>query len=341
MSGAATLKDKKVSTLEKIPVPVGVIGIGSMGKNHARIYSEMPHVNLVGVVDIDRERGEQYARKLGTAYFEDYHELFGKVKAVNIAVPTSLHHRMALEFLEKEVHVLVEKPITHDLQEAKEIVEAAKSHDMVLQVGHLERFNPAVGHLKELVKKPLYLEAHRMGYPSGRNLDVGVVWDLMIHDLDILINFVHSSVIHINAFGLSLYSSQEDMALVQLLFKNGSIASLFASRISGEKIRHLKIIEQERTFLLDFMNQSLSVLRLPKENHTNPPEFIPIKRCEPLRSELEHFMDCVIRHKTPMVTGDDGKKALELAINVVNNMKIVKKRNSVIAKKLMEMAKAG
>jgi predicted dehydrogenase len=307
-------------------IPVAVIGVGSMGYNHARIYSEMPNVDMVGLVDIDEEKGKQYAKKFNTAYFSNYQDLFGKVQAINIAVPTTLHFRMAMDFLERDTHVLVEKPITGDLSEASKIIELAKKRNLILQVGHLERFNPAVMQLKKMVNNPLYLEAHRISYPTRRNLDVGIVWDLMIHDLDIMLNLVHSPVVGINAFGLSLYSELEDLALVQLLFKNGAIASLFSSRISGEKLRQLKIIEKEKTFQLDFMNQTLSVVHLPKEDHTNPPEFIPIKKCEPLRSELEHFMECVTTHKTPMVSGDDGKRALELAIQAVNKMQLVEKK---------------
>ena len=313
--------------LEKIPV--GVVGVGSMGFNHARVYSEMPNVELVGLVDTDEEKGRQYANKFNTAYFSRYEDLFGKVKAINIAVPTTLHYKMAMDFLERDTHVLVEKPITGDLAQAGKIVEFAKKQNMVLQVGHLERFNPAVMQLKKMVTNPLYLEAHRISYPTARNLDVGIVWDLMIHDLDIIINLIHAPVEGINAFGLSLYSSQEDLALVQILFSNGAIASLFSSRISGEKLRQLKIIEKEKTFHLDFLNQTLSVVHLPKEDHTNPPEYIPIKKCEPLRSELEHFMECVTTHKTPLVSGDDGKRALELAIQAVNNMKMVNKHQDI------------
>jgi predicted dehydrogenase len=308
-------------------IPVGVVGVGSMGYNHARIYSEMPQVELVGLVDVDEEKGQQYAKKFNTTYYPHYEDLFGKVKAINIAVPTTLHFKMASDFLECDTHVLVEKPITGDLLQAGKLVEFAKKQNLILQVGHLERFNPAVMQLKKMVKNPLYLEAHRISYPTKRNLDVGIVWDLMIHDLDIMINLVHSPVMGINAFGLSLYSDLEDLALVQLLFKNGAIASLFSSRISGEKLRQLKIIEKEKTFHLDFMNQTLSVVHLPKEDHTNPPEFIPIKKCEPLRAELEHFMECVTTHKTPIVSGDDGKRVLELAIQAVNKMQIVDKKN--------------
>ncbi len=320
------------------PVPVAVIGVGSMGKNHARVYSEMPNVKLVGIADLDEESGKEYARIFNTDYYKDYRELFGKVKAVNLAVPTSLHHKMAMDFLSNGSHVLVEKPITNSLKEAKEIVDLAKKNDLVLQVGHLERFNPAVAQMKKMVSNPIYTESHRIGYPSSRNLDVGVIWDLMIHDFDILLSLVKSPVADVNAYGLSLYSDREDMALVQILFKNGSIASLFASRISGERLRQLKVIDIDKTFQLDFINQTLSIVKLPQEGHTNPPEFVPIRKSEPLRLELEHFMDCIIAHKTPMVTGEDGKNALQLAITAVDNMKIVGLADSAMAKKFLEIA---
>ncbi len=323
------------------PVPVAVIGVGSMGKNHARVYSEMPNVTLVGISDLDEERGLDYAKQFNTQYFKDYRELFDRVQAVNVAVPTSLHHRMAMDFLNNGIHVLVEKPITHSLKEAKEIVDLAKANDLILQVGHLERFNPAVAQLKKIVSNPIYTESHRIGYPSSRNLDVGVIWDLMIHDFDILLNMVKSPVEEVSAYGLSLYSAQEDMALVQILFQNGAIASLFASRISGERLRQLKVIEADKTCQLDFMNQTLSVVKLPQAGHTNPPEFVPIRRSEPLLLELEHFMDCIVAHKTPMVTGEDGKNALQLAIRAVDNMKIVSMADSAIAKKFLEIADMG
>ena len=306
------------------PVNVAVIGVGSMGKNHARVYSEMPNVNLVGISDLDEESCKNYARQFNTEYFKDYRDLFGKVDAVNLAVPTTLHHKMAMEFLSHGIHVLVEKPISNMLFEAKEIVDFAKKNDLVLQVGHLERFNPAVIQFKKMVSTPLFIQSHRIGYPSSRNLDVGVIWDLMIHDFDILLSFVKTPVADVQAYGLSLYSKKEDAAHVQILFENGSIASLFASRISGERYRHLKVIEASKTFNLDFINQTLSIVNLPKEGHTNPPEFVPIKKSEPLRLELEHFMDCIVGHKTPMVTGEDGKNALQLAIKAVDNMKMVR-----------------
>lgn len=319
------------------PICTAVVGVGSMGKNHARIYSEMPNVRLIGIADLDGEQGKAYAKRFDTEYFKDYRDLIGKVTAVSLAVPTSLHHKMAMDFLSAGVHVLVEKPITNMLYEAKEIVDLAKENDLVLQVGHLERFNPAVGQFKKMVSNPVFIQSHRIGLPSERNLDVGVIWDLMIHDFDILLSFVKTPIADVQAYGLSLYSEKEDVAHVQILFENGSIASLFASRISGERYRHLKVIEPERTFNLDFINQTLSIVNLPKEGHTNPPEFVPIRKSEPLRLELEHFRDCIVNHKTPMVTGEDGKNALQLAIRAVDNMKMVKMTDSSAAGKYFQL----
>ncbi len=319
------------------PIGVAVVGVGSMGKNHARVFSEIPNVKLVGLSDINEETAREYAKKFHTEYFKDYRDLFDKIDAVCLAVPTSLHHKMAMDFLNHGVHVFVEKPITNMLFEAKEIVDLAKEKDLVLQVGHLERFNPAVIQFKKMLKNPVYIQSSRIGYPSKRNLDIGVIWDLMIHDLDILLTIVKSPVADVQAYGLSLYSKKEDIAHVQILFENGAIASLLASRISGERLRHLKVIEPLRTFNLDFINQTLSVVNLPKEGHTNPPEFVPIRKSEPLRLELEHFTECVIGHKTPLVTGEDGKNALQLAIKAVDNMKMVKMSDSSDLAKFLQL----
>lgn len=308
-------------------VKVAVVGTGNMGQHHARIYSEMSQVELVGIVEINELRGHQVASRYRTQLFTDYRDLFSRVQAVNIVVPTSMHYELAREFLEHDVHVLVEKPITVDIMQAKHLVSLAKRRNLVLQVGHLERFNPAVALLKKMVKTPLYVEAHRLSYPSRRNTDVGVIWDLMIHDLDILLNLVDSPVEEVTALGRSLYSSHEDLASVQVRFSNGCVANLLASRISGERLRHLQVVEEDgnsvRTLSLDFINQTLAILTPDNEKQTNPPEYIPIKKEEPLRLELEHFTECVVTNKTPLVTGEDGKRALELAISAVNNMKLV------------------
>lgn len=298
-----------------------------MGVHHARIYSELPQTELVGIVDISETRGRLCSEQYGTQFISDYQDLFGKVDAVNIVVPTSLHYPLAMEFLRQNVHVLVEKPITVDLIQAKRLVDFSKKTNCILQVGHLERFNPAVRKLREVVGQPVYIETQRLSYPTNRNLDVGVVWDLMIHDLDILINLVNSPVVDIHAMGVSVYSEFEDVAQVQLMFKNGCMASLLASRISGERLRQLKATEDcGRTLCLDFIDQTLVAMHPPRSGRVISPEIFDVEKEEPLRLELSHFADCVAMHKTPLVSGEDGKRALELAMNVLARMKLVKSK---------------
>ena len=321
------------------PVKVGVIGIGSMGVHHARVYSELPNTELLGVVDINEAHGNALAEQFNTEFFTDYRTLIERgVEAVNIAVPTSLHYPLAVDFLQNSVHVLVEKPITVDLIQAKSLVDLSKSKNCILQVGHLERFNPAVRKLKSVMGRPVFLESQRIGYPTNRNLDVGVVWDLMIHDLDILLNLVKSPVVEIHAMGVSVYSDFEDVAQVHLLFKNGVAASLLASRISGDKQRSMRVTEDSgRTLVLDFMNQTLCAMRPPRSGHAVPPEYLPVEKDEPLKLELTHFADCVANHRTPIVTGDDGKRALELAMQVLARMKMVKSK-APLGKELIALA---
>jgi predicted dehydrogenase len=307
------------------PVKVGVVGVGNFGLNHARIYSDLPQTELVGVVDINENRGRRCSELYGTRYHTDYRELFGKVQAVSIVVPTTLHYQLAMEFLRQGVHVLVEKPITVDLGQAKRLVEFAKRRNLVLSVGYLERFNPAVMRLREMLDRPVHLEAHRVSRPTDRNLDVGVVWDYMSHDLDILIHLVDSPVVKINAIGASVYSDYEDVAYVQLIFQNGAIASLTASRISAEKLRQLKVTERSgRTYTLDFVEQSLALARPSTNGHPLGSELVDVKKDEPLRLELEHFAECVARNLTPRVSGEDGKRGLELAMQVLARMQMVK-----------------
>lgn len=309
------------------PVRVAVVGAGNMGVHHARIYNELPQTELVGIVDTSEARGRFCAEQYGTNYIENFQDLFGKVDAVNIVVPTSLHYPLALEFLRHNVHVLVEKPITVDLIQAKRLVDYSKKANCILQVGHLERFNPAVRKLRESVGQPVYIETKRLSYPTNRNLDVGVIWDLMIHDLDILINLVNSPVVDIHAMGVSVYSEFEDVAQVQLMFKNGCMANLVASRLSGEKLRQLKVTEHDgRTLWLDFIDQTLVAMHPPRNGRVIAPEVFDVEKDEPLRLELSHFADCVAMHKTPLVSGEDGKRALELAMHVLARMKLVKSK---------------
>ncbi len=311
------------------PIRVGVVGIGSMGINHARVYSELPQTELVGVVDVDEERAKSCAERYNTQGFTSFESLFDKVQAVNIVSPTAWHFSLAMEFLRRGIHVLVEKPITVELDQAKRLVAYAKRKNLVLQVGHLERFNPAVMKLKQIIGTPVLVECHRLSGPTSRNLDVGIIWDLMIHDFDILLNLFKSPVVEISAMGTSIYSDFEDIAQVQLRFECGAIASLVASRNSGERKRRLKITEETgRVLALDFIDQSITISRPGADGRPLPSEPVLIEKEEPLVRELSNFAECVALHKTPMVSGEDGKKALELAMQVLSRMNMVKARSA-------------
>jgi predicted dehydrogenase len=320
------------------PVRVAVVGAGNMGIHHARIYSQLPQTELVGIVDISEQRGQACAEKYATEFIADYQDLFERVDAVNIVVPTSLHYPIAVEFLRRGIHVLVEKPITVDLIQAKRLIDLSKKSGCILQVGHLERFNPAVKKLRECAGKPVYIETQRVSYPTDRNLDVGVVWDLMIHDIDILLNLVNSPVVDVHAVGMSVYSDFEDIAQVQLVFKSGTIASLLASRVSGEKLRKLRLTEESgTTYALDFIDQTVVQMTPPVAGKVSQPCYLPVQKDEPLRLELAHFAECVKMHRTPLVSGEDGKRALELAMQVLARMKMVKNK-SITGKELTALA---
>ena len=229
--------------------------------------------------------------------------------------------------MEHNIHVLVEKPITVSAEEAGNLVKIAEERGLILQVGHLERFNPAVIKLRELLRNPALIEVHRLSGPTKRNLDVGIVWDLMIHDFDILLSFYNSPAVYVSALGVSVYSEHEDIANVQLRLANGAMASLTASRNSGERKRYMKITEDDgRVYLLDFIEQSLTVSHPGENGLPLPAESVPIEKDEPLKLEIRSFAESVLNKKAPAVSGADGKRALELAAEVYKNMQVFKKK---------------
>ncbi len=307
------------------PFRMGVVGVGSMGYNHARVCAELPEVELVAVVDDREAAAKSAAEKFSAAYYTDARELLGKVDGVSIVTPTACHYEHSKLFLHNGVHVLVEKPITVDAPEGRELVELADKNGLILQVGHLERFNPAIVKLREVVRRPVLLEASRLSAVTDRNLDVGISWDLMIHDYDIMLDLLREEVVEINAQGTSVYSDYEDIASVQLRFQGGAMAHLIASRNSAERSRILKITESDgRVLLADYINQTLQTAEIGADGRPAPAENIPVAKVEPLKEELAHFVHCASEHKTPLVSGSDGLKALELAIRVRSKMNVVK-----------------
>lgn len=318
-------------------VKVGVIGVGSFGKNHARIFSELPTAQLVGIADIQADKLQDVSKKINVPPYTDYKRLFGKVEAVSIAVPTSRHHAIATECLSRGVHVMVEKPISVNVREASSIIKLAEEKKLILQVGHLERFNPAILKLRDMIKFPYFISTRRLAYPMKRNLDAGVVWDLMIHDIDIVLSLVSSPVADIQARGIRVYSDFEDFALVNLSFENGCIASLLASRISTEKARVLEVVEKNRSLTVDFINQKVDIKRLEAVhpqgrnpagncNYKEAVTSVAVKKGEPLKIELEHFLNCIIKGRKPLVSGEDGKKALQLAVKISKSMKVIRRQ---------------
>lgn len=332
------------------PLKVAVIGVGHMGRHHARLYSEMPNVELVAVVDTNELVARDTAKKLNTNYYTDYRDIIGKVNAANVAVPTYMHYPIAQHLLEEGIHLLVEKPVTNNLLEAEHLVSIADAKSLIFQIGHTERFNPAVLELDTLINKPIFIEAHRMGHPTTRNLDIGVVLELMIHDINIILSIVNSTVVQINAVGLSVYSQHEDIAQAQLLFENGCIASISASRVSAEKIRNLEITQDDAFLHLDYIDQNIILRKQVSSRYIfDQPramyqrEFMVqqplISKDEPLRLELQHFVECVRTGTAPLVSGRDGKDALAIALQIRNKMVTICSKENKLARDLLVMEK--
>jgi len=302
-------------------IRVGVVGVGALGQHHARVYASMPGVLLAGVADLRPGRAEEIAGPLGTRAFSDFRELLGEVDAVSIATPTTLHAKIGEEFLRAGAHVLVEKPISHTLEDADRLIRAAEESGRVLQVGHLERFNPAVRALREIVRRPRFFEAHRMGLFAPRSLDIDVVLDLMIHDLDIISLLVPSAPAKINAVGIAILSGRIDIANARIEFADGCVANITASRVSMEKIRKLRLFQAREYISLDYTRQDVAVFSLSgapggKGNQILTRKLEP-ERKEPLAEELNAFL-VAVRDKGPVAcTGAEGRKALDLALQIL------------------------
>ena len=302
---------------------VAVIGVGHLGKHHARILSTLPGVNLVAVVDINQERAEEIAAAHGTSPLGDARGLAGKVDAVTIAVPTEIHRDVALPFLTAGVPVLVEKPMARSLAEADDMIAAAAKAGALLAVGHTERFNPAVAVARPLVANPRFIEVHRLGVFPERSLDIDVVFDLMIHDLDVVLSLVHAEVESIEAVGVPVLTGRVDIANVRLRFANGCIANLTASRISRDRVRKIRFFQPHAYVSIDYAAQKLEAYRLVKGTGPKPSiegGDVPVVNEEPLKRELADFIDAVASKRAPLVDGIQGRRALELATRIVAAM---------------------
>jgi predicted dehydrogenase len=300
-------------------IKVAVVGIGHVGSIHAKIYSQIKGVELAAVCDIDIKKAKRFALKYNVKYSNDYHSLFNFVDAVSITVPTSLHYKIAKEFLKNGIHTLIEKPITTSLKEADELLNIAKKKKLIIQVGHVERFNSAIIAIKKLPGIPKFIECHRIGPFSGRGIDVSVVLDLMIHDIDIILDLVLSPIRKIEAIGAKILSNKADIANARIFFKNGTVSNLTASRVSEDSIRKIRIFKERSYISLDYVKQEALIYRKLKNKIKSYQ--IPIRKEAPLKAEINSFIECVKYNKQPIVSGKEARKALKLALDIENMIK--------------------
>lgn len=304
----------------------GVMGVGSLGQWHARIYSEIPDLLFVGVYDADKKRAREIADRYHTTAFDTPDALLDACDALSVVVPTDQHRLVAGLALQRGKHVLLEKPIAANTREAEELVAIAQTHRLILQVGHVERFNPVLDVINPARHHPLYIEALRMAtYPPPRfgllprGTEVSVILDLMIHDLEVILHLVQSHVVDIRAVGVPILSKSEDIANARLRFENGCIANVTASRISTEKQRKIRMFLPDAYVSLDYQNQTGKVLRKKFLGITK--EEIPIHKDEPLARELRSFASCVRTHGTPLVDGPHAADALRLAVAISQSIR--------------------
>jgi predicted dehydrogenase len=294
---------------------VAVIGAGSFGKNHVRVVRESPRAELVAVVDANPKTVAAH----GAAGLDDYRKVIGKVDAAIVAVPTVAHAEVALALMEAGIDVLIEKPIAFSLAEADAIVAAAEKHRRIAQVGHLERFNPAILALEKLATLPLFFEVHRMSMFTMRSLDIDVVLDLMIHDLDIVLGMVNAELKDIRAAGISVLSPKVDIANVRLEFENGCVANLTASRVSTEKVRKLRLFQPQQYISLDYAKQALGVFTVGGPEGVAFEQY-PVETAEPLKLQFNSFLDSVEARSAPKLGAATARRTLEVALAIIRKI---------------------
>ena len=300
-------------------VPVAVIGVGEHGQSHGRHLKEVEGAELVGLYDARAERCRQVATELGVRAFRVLQEALDCVRAVSVVIPTTDHAAVALEAFDRGVDVLLEKPITRTVEEADDLIQRAQAQGRILQVGHVERFNPGVVAAKAVTRNPLFFEIHRLGVFSARSLDVDVVFDLMIHDLDLILWMVDAPVSDVRAVGLPVLSDKVDIANARVEFENGTVANLTASRASTEKVRKFRYFQPHEYISIDFSRRDALVINVDRSDSNPQMGFrkLETKPAEPLRAELEAFVDCVRTRRAPLVGGREGREALALAERVM------------------------
>ena len=297
---------------------VGVVGVGHIGSNHARIYAELPRAEFVAIFDIDPARAAEIAAKHKVKAAGSLNEFAEMVDAASVATPTSAHFSVARDLLARGKHLLIEKPITENTADARELAQCAAEKRLVLQVGHVERFNPVLSALEQRLTHPRFIEAHRLSPYPNRSTEIGVVLDLMIHDLEIILHLVNSTVENIDAVGVPVLSRGEDIANARLRFASGCIANITSSRISPERMRKIRVFQEDAYLSLDYQGQSGEIYRRVNGQITRDP--VAIEKEEPLRQQLASFVDCALTGGEPKVSGSHAAAALELAVEITKRI---------------------
>jgi predicted dehydrogenase len=297
---------------------VGVVGVGHIGSNHARLYAELPSAELTAVYDLDLARGQHIAGKYRAAAAKSLAEFTELVDAASIATPTNTHYEIAKQLLARGKHLLIEKPIAENTEHASELAELAARNELILQVGHVERFNPVLTALEAHLTHPRFIEAHRLSPYPNRSTDIGVVLDLMIHDLEIILHLVHSPVQNIDAVGVPVLSRSEDIANARLRFEDGCVANITSSRISPEQVRKIRVFQEDAYLSLDYQNQTGEVYR--RVDGKIARSEVEIERGEPLKRQLAAFIECASTGRQPKVSGFQATAALELAVEITKRI---------------------
>jgi len=296
-------------------IRVGIIGVGYLGTQHARILSYLEEAELKAVADIDFQKALQIGNRHGVRYFQNYEEMIDDIDAAVVATDTSAHFSVSMSLLKQGKHVLVEKPITATVEQGEQLVETAAKNNLIFQVGHLERFNPAVEAVENMISEPKFIEVQRLGSFSARSLDIDVVLDLMIHDLDIILALIKDEVVAIKSSGIHVVSEKTDIANARLEFKSGCVATLTASRVHQGKVRKLRIFEPTSYYSIDYIDQEVKIF--PLDGRQTDIKTLKIQKEEPLKRELKNFLDCIETGKNTKVSGTEALRALRLAYNVI------------------------
>ncbi len=302
--------------MERAKIPVAVVGVGYLGKFHAEKYAASDDADLVAVVDVDKKRAREIAEQWGTEALTEHRQLFDRVRCVSIATPTRQHYAIAREFLQQGIDVLVEKPITVDLAEGRDLVALAEAKGAILQVGHLERFNPAIRKLESVIQGPKFVECHRLAPFVERGTDVDVVLDLMIHDIDVIASLVRSPVERVEAVGVPVLTDKPDIANARITFSNGCIANVTSSRVSLKRERKVRFFQPDAYISIDYDQRRAQIFYKPPPGATwldIRGETIEIKEGDALADEIRSFLECVRKRTSPLVSGAEGLRALEIA----------------------------